>query len=240
MPRHWPGPDVATPTQLAISRRLRSKDGAAVRSPLGDRHEDHLPLHLPAQLWRRSGGPGRGRRGGTRPGGHVPRSPSLVQTTTTDPVLHADQTSSGPGDAVTEPALPLSQPHRSSQRSSATPPRGGACWRRIGWAGRRRHHLRHVPLRTARGGTPTFAVSDVLLGQGQPSRRHTTRRVSQGRVPSGRWATQTCWCGPGERGDHAAVQRYATAPVARAPRAPRRPGWRSWLWVSAQGAAGTT
>jgi hypothetical protein len=161
---------------------------------------------------------------------------TVGQATTMDPVLHADQLvrAWGRGDRIG--AAALATPSVVAALFGYSTP-GGVSWRRIGGQGAAgtifvTYHD------DARGGTVTLAVSDVLLGQGNEQAAYDVR-FSQARPvgPVG-YADQLvrAW----GRGDHAAVQRYATVPVASALWRHADPGGAHWRRAFAQGAAGTT
>ena len=158
------------------------------------------------------------------------------QATTTDPVLHADQLVRAWGRGDRTGAAALATPSVVAALFGYSTP-GGVSWRRIGWQGAA--GTIYVTYHDdARGGTVTLAVSDVLLGQGSEQAAYDVR-FSQAR-PLGPVGYADLLVRAWGRGDHAAVQRYATAPVASALWRHADPGGAHWRRIFAQGAAGTT
>ena len=161
---------------------------------------------------------------------------TAAQVTTTDPVLHADQLVRAWGRGDRTGAAALATPSVVTALFDYSTP-GGVSWRRTGWQGAA--GTIYVTYHDdARGGTVTLAVSDVLLSQGVEQAAYDVR-FSQARPigPVG-YADQLvrAW----GRGDHAAVQRYATTTVASALWRHADPGGAHWRRIFAQGAAGTT
>jgi hypothetical protein len=156
--------------------------------------------------------------------------------TTTSPVLHADRLvrAWGMGDRARAEALATPSVVAALFRYS-TP--GGVSWRRTGSQGTA--GTIYVTYHDdARGGTVTLAVSDVLLSEGRQRAVYGVR-FSRAR-PIGPVGYADRLVQAWGRGDHAAVQRYATAAVARSLFAHADPGGAHWRRVSADGAAGTT
>lgn len=172
--------------------------------------------------------------------GSAPISPAAstvaTATATTNPVLLGDRLvrAWGRGDRAAAAAL-ASASVVAALFGYATP--GGVSWRRTGWQGAA--GTIYVTYHDdARGGTVTLAVSDVLLSQGRQQAAYAVR-FSQAR-PLGPVGYADRLVRAWGRGDHAAVQHYATAAVASALWRHADPGGAHWRRVVSQGAAGTT